>query len=876
MKAKHFREFAMRFLLALTLALVLAGSAPLLAASINLAPNPSFEQGEAAPAGWIAGPGANWESGGRTGARALAVRSPETTRAWRTELIPLPTGQSVRLDGWLRVRSGRARLGLDLLGAKQDRVASTATPAVGPAARWQYVAVERDLPAGVVSGRIWLEGEGEFRLDDVTLVPMIRNLVMNGDFEVPTTRGIPYWDEAKDNLFPETRAGSQALAPGAGRAGAGLSVQSEPAAWWGARTISLPVVPGITAYRLSVWVRPESGTPAVRALWVEPHGRTLRADAVNSVGGPINGWYLYERRDLQPAAGATAVRVGLAARGGKAFFDDVWLSPTAPARLRSPLVRVHVNQVGFDPAWPKTAVVETNFLPSEMTGELEIRTIGGEPVLHLPLSCAGRMHDGDADDWGSYFWRADFSTLSQPGRYVAVARFGDVDGKSYPFPVAPDVLLETTGALGVDFFFVQRCGFAVPGWHAACHMDDANLPDGAHIDATGGWHSAGDYNKLMYENGDGGVMFSMLMAYRSAPDYFARFHSRGSDLPDILDEAAWGAAFVAKMQIPENGGLRNNLQQGPGRTWMKWVAPEAGTDNIVGTADDPVINPGEGSSPLAIGGWARLSEILTAQGQPNDYLARAKRLWDHATAGGPGNSLLLLSALEMHAVTKEAAYLDYARQTAEILLAGQNASGVRRGAFGAYGETEAGALAAFALAHPEEPVSRRIPAALRDYLTFVLRSADNPFGLSKQSVGDPDYFFEPTSTLGHNFELLRHAWAAQLIYRLTGERRALVYAADQIDWVLGRNPIDLCMFEGAGSFNPPRYHHRYTAIPGRERGAVPGAIPNGFVRTIYALDSPGFDLSPVGAESAHASYRTSEPWLVHNMWYLMALSARPR
>ena len=115
------------------------------------------------------------------------------------------------------------------------------------------------------------------------------------------------------------------------------------------------------------------------------------------------------------------------------------------------------------------------------------------------------------------------------------------------------------------------------------------------------------------------------------------------------------------------------------------------------------------------------------------------------------------------------------------------------------------------------------------------------------------------------------AWAANLCYRVTADVRARVFAADQLDWVLGKNPIGLCMFEGKGAFNPPRYHHRYNSIPGHERGAVPGTIPNGFEREMGLADRPGFDLSRAGGRSP--SYRTSEPWLVHNMWYLLAISA---
>jgi hypothetical protein len=79
------------------------------------------------------------------------------------------------------------------------------------------------------------------------------------------------------------------------------------------------------------------------------------------------------------------------------------------------------------------------------------------------------------------------------------------------------------------------------------------------------------------------------------------------------------------------------------------------------------------------------------------------------------------------------------------------------------------------------------------------------------------------------------------------------------------------MLEGKGSFNLPRYHHRYLTIPGRERGAVPGAIPNGFVRDMAGNDRPGVDLSTGGRQ--YPSYRTNEPWLVHNVFYQLAATA---
>ena len=92
----------------------------------------------------------------------------------------------------------------------------------------------------------------------------------------------------------------------------------------------------------------------------------------------------------------------------------------------------------------------------------------------------------------------------------------------------------------------------------------------------------------------------MLTAQAKTPEVFNRFDRNTNGWCDALDEAEWGAEFVAKMQVQETGGLRNHVNQGPARNWMKWSAPEEHTDNKVGTADDPVIQPGEGNSPLAI------------------------------------------------------------------------------------------------------------------------------------------------------------------------------------------------------------------------------------------------------------------------------------
>src|SRR6185369_16205468 len=102
----------------------------------------------------------------------------------------------------------------------------------------------------------------------------------------------------------------------------------------------------------------------------------------------------------------------------------------------------------------------------------------------------------------------------------------------------------------------------------------------------------------------------------------------------------------------------------------------------------------------------------------------------------------------------------------------QMTNGHRRGAFGDYGELSAGAMASFALAHPDDQLASQIKRALTNYITFCTSTAKNPFGLATRSADEANGFFPPD--LGNNSQLLMRAWAAGLVYRLNHDQRALI------------------------------------------------------------------------------------------------------
>ncbi|MFH1742719.1 MAG: glycoside hydrolase family 9 protein [bacterium] len=850
----------------------------------------TFEKGTSAPVGWspMSGSETLWTEGeAHNGTRALAAKSKKAATAWASDKISISPDTRYIVDGWIKPSSGAGWLEVRLFDSKDSTIGSWKSPHVTRTGRWTYVAVEtplyfksqKDEEVRTAEIAFCVQG-GQVALDDVGIHPAVFMEIINGDFENPVDKKgrIPFWSEEEDDsLLPGKRGGyltqreEQAFD---GKSSVALTTADD---WFAVSTIHYPISPWSDRVELSAvaYCEPNAQAQAV-AVWTDSAQRVIGVNPSEPMGA--DGWQILSTGPVKPPEGTYALRPALAVRktaGAAIQQATAWFDNVMFQIQDAPFVRVVVNQVGYEINGPKSAVVMTNFFPGETpNGKVEIVTNDDKSVWQSDLTCSGRMVGQEKTDWGWYFWRADFSSLNREGEYRVRADLGGEKGVSYPFVIGKDLLFRETAAINVDFFFVQRCGFDVPGWFPACHLDDAKLKDGTHRDLTGGWHSAGDYNKLTWEYGDGGVMYALINAAEAAPAYFAQYDRDKDGLIDVFDEAWWGAKFLAKLQIEDTGGLLNHIEQGPNRkTWMNWCPPNKTTDNIIGTEDDPIVIEGNGNSPLAIGGWARLARILESREIKTDYLDRAVRLWEHATQKGTTHSdpLLLISTVDLYKVTGEERFLTFCQETVKELLASGNPEGQLTGGYANSGDIPAAALAHFALSFPEDSLSQQVKTRLEKHVPYFVAEADNPLQIMIQKTGPDGYFFEPTSSLGCNYQFGSRAWSALMIYRVTKDRSVLEYAMNQLDFVLGKNPYDICMMEGKGTCNLPRYHHRYITIPGHERGAVPGAIPNGFVRDLAGNDRPGMDLSTGGR--LYPSYRTNEPWMVHNVFYTLAVTA---
>ncbi len=872
----------------------------------------SFESGTELPQGWSRcaadskDSAAVWLDGeSHGGNRALWGKSAHARAVWKSAPVSIDAGKKYGASGFIKPASGAAWLVVEIRSAGGRRLGNwSSAPVTGPG-DWTYLAVEtvpvsRAEKDSAATARIefWVR-DGQSALDDAHLFPLVPCEFANRGFEAPLDKKgrIPYWSEekeiaswtdGKDSTLPEgERAGKAALDTQNPGEGASCLAVTASGGWFPVTSAPYAVWPQWKRIELTATARCEPGAKVQLAIACFDSAQHYLGTQRGLVENPAD-WKRISSGMLSPPDHAQTFKPMLLVMndgtghgrgaGDAAAASDrdahAWFDAVEARVVEEPCVRVVVNQVGYDISAPKQAVILTNFFPPKIPyAKAWLIDRDGKEVWESKASCAGRMRGQSGADWGWYVWRCDFSGFGQPGQYRIRASAGSGKALSNAFAIGADLLFRETAAINVDFFHIQRCGCAVPGWHAPCHMDDAKLPDGTHRDLIGGWHSAGDYNKLTWEYGDGGVLYALAHAAAAAPQYFA-LHDRDADgLPDIIDEAEWGAKYLVKLQDPATGGLLNHIEQGPNRqTWMNWCPPEETTDNVAGTEDDPIVTPGEGNSPLAIGGWALLGALHPAMDGRNPHLSNSIRLWEHATAKEPaGSPLLLLSGIDLFQITKEDRYLDYCRHAVETLLAAGKPDGSLAGGYGNTGDIPAAALSQFALAFPDDPKSAAIKARLAEHLTPFLAEAANPLGLMMQQPGPQGWFFDPSSAMGCNYQLCSRAWSATMVYRVTRDARALRYAMDQLDFLLGRNPYDVCMMEGRGSVNLPRYHHRYITIPGHERGAVPGAIPNGCVRDIAGWDRPGLDLSTGGRPNP--SYRTNEPWLVHNVFYMMAITA---
>ena len=563
-------------------------------------------------------------------------------------------------------------------------------------------------------------------------------------------------------------------------------------------------------------------------------------------------------------------------------------------------VVIHVNQVAYDQTAPKFAVLETRKrLP-------ESSRFRAKDALTLDTVFEGTLAGAqECEEWfpGRFFYRADFSSLQRPGRFTLAIERDGKEYHSFDFEIGKGALAVQTVPAIIQFYRHQRANSP-----EELKADQHLLLYGStnRVDLRGGWCDAsGDVSKyfshLAYANFMSPqqtplVVWSMVNVVDTAPALLGRLKAK----TPLMDEAIYGADYLMRSLSPDGYFYM---------TVFSYFKKDPEARRVVGLLADSkttsdyqcAFREGGGmaiAALAAISQWKKDGEFSSRQ-----YLEGAERAFAHLQANnikydddGKENIIddycALMAASELWMATDQSVYRDAARKRAKNLAARMTPEGyfIANDSRRPFWHASDAGLPVIALARylerEDDPPSREaalgtIQKAL-DYYLRVTKNVTNPFGYARQTFlfrGQVrDGFFIPHENesgwwwQGENARLASLAAAAIVGGRLVypgpgafGVKTDLAnFASDQISWILGGNPYDMCFMFQFGKNNVPYMTSSFGHGSGR------GGISNGVTGKDGNPDGSGIDFK------THANgneWRWTEQWLPHSAWFLQAVAA---
>lgn len=573
------------------------------------------------------------------------------------------------------------------------------------------------------------------------------------------------------------------------------------------------------------------------------------------------GWGTAEPWDPTTVYDLQWTAQGAAGTSGELYLDDITVYAASPGAsadggtdAAGPVVYAtpKVNQIGYLPAARKLfVIVATSAKPGDAFTVEDAAT--GTVVLSGTLG--GPVIDDTASS-GETVLLGDFSALTAPGRYVVV-----VNGKSSPPFDVGDHVYEGLFRASLRAFNLIRCGVAVDDAetgiaHAACHQQDAPLradPSRA-LALVGGWHNAGDFGKWALMTAISAA--HMMWAWELNPDGVATVSTGTADssnaVPDLLDEARWGLSFLLELQ-QSDGSVIHKVDSEPNFAWGK--APE----------DDP--NPRYASfvstidAAVATGALAQAARVFRAfdPSFADRCLAAAKLSWAWVQANPSvvGSDPYYVDSDPSQEVTW--ALGEMARTLNDDGLRTRFAALVAQGPLEAASWSRPELLGYLAVA-----LDARADPALKSAIVSRFTGLGDSLATTVRATGyrvaltAADYAWESNETL------LYRAAALLLASRLSGNDEYRLLAMEQLDWLLGKNPLDKCYVTGFGTRPVAHPYHWISYALGKD---MPGWATGGPNQYASGADTPLRALQAAGTPpakcyldlaSASGSYASNE------------------
>jgi endoglucanase len=501
---------------------------------------------------------------------------------------------------------------------------------------------------------------------------------------------------------------------------------------------------------------------------------------------------------------------------------------------------IRLNQLGFYPSGNKEAAVltdkKTEFYILSTANSKKIFT----GVLDSPIASA--FSDINVSI-------ANFSAVTTPGNYIMVV---PGVGTSYPFQIKKEVHRELAKA-SIKAFYFQRLSmplesaFAGP-WARATGKPDTKVlihasaastmrPQGTIINSSRGWLDAGDYNKYIVNSGI--TMGTLLSLYEDFPEFMnnlpLEIPERTNKIPDVLDEVLWNLRWMLTMQDPNDGGVYHKcthekfdgMVMPDATTWPRYVVQKgtaAALDFAAVMAQAARVYkkfneqlPGLADSCLI----ASVRAWEWAQENPNvvyDQEKINKTFTPPITTGAYGDKNFSdefsWAATELFITTGNSEYLPVISKLTDAAMPLPSWAQVKL-------------LGYYSLLRFDNELPESLKATLNILKIQMTTMADALIaGVSQRAYHVVMGQSAKDFVWGSNSVAANQGIALVQAYKITKDKKYLLYALSNLDYMLGRNATGYSFVTGFGSKSPMHPHHRPSVADG-VTNPVPGFLVGG-------------------------------------------------
>ncbi len=333
------------------------------------------------------------------------------------------------------------------------------------------------------------------------------------------------------------------------------------------------------------------------------------------------------------------------------YFTILLIGQLVQAYSNYEEIHIRINQLGYLPQESKIALV---FSHAPIKEKFVLVSEHDEQIF-----ATYRPKLSKARGWGTFefYYEVDFSAHTQEGVYqLRTKKTGYasqkiiISKKSYQFK--SEKLLQ--------FMRQQRCGYN-PLFDIVCHQGDGRsfygpMPDSTFVDATGGWHDAGD--QLKYLMTSSYATAHMLKAYELFPGTFADSvnhlgQSGPNGLVDVLDEAKWGLDWILKLHSQSDQLIH---QIADDRDHRGWKMPDKDNSDYGWGSNSYRVAYFATGEPQGLNKYkSEATGVSNLAGRSAAALAIAARIWEKDLKDSIFSAVCLKAAKSLYKLGKDKA-----------------------------------------------------------------------------------------------------------------------------------------------------------------------------------------------------------------------------